>query len=55
MQIQIRVFRNAECLSNNSPCLRESIEVDDFASFPFEKLTSSFKYIWPDSLITINI
>ncbi len=53
MEIQIRVYRNAECLSKNEPCVRETIDVDDL--FNFHGLVVALKTIWPNSMITFNI
>lgn len=53
MEIQIRVYRNAECLSKNEPCLCETVEVDGF--FNFSGCIDTFKQIWPDCSIVFNI
>lgn len=55
MLVQIRVFRNSDCLANNNPCVRESVEVEELHSFKFESLVDSFKFLWPECLITFNI
>lgn len=53
MQLQVRVFRNADCLSNNNPCVRETIDYSP--DMDFNTLIKTFKVLWPDSIVTFNI
>lgn len=53
MQLQVRVYRNVDCLSNNNPCVRESLDVDN--TFDYNVLIHAFKLLWSDSVITFSI
>lgn len=53
MLLQVRVYRNADCLSNNNPCVRESLDVDN--TFDYNVLIHAFKLLWSDSVITFSL
>lgn len=53
MSVKIVVYRNAETMAKNEPCIREFVEIEGF--FDFTGIINAFKTIWPDCTITFNV
>lgn len=53
MTVKVLVYRDTQCLANNQPCVRESLDVDN--TFDYNVLIQAFKLVWNDCIITFSI
>lgn len=53
MTVKVLVYRDTQCLANNQPCVRESLDVDN--TFDFNVLIQAFKLVWSDCIINFSI